>query len=164
MSQFIGNTGNNAVLSSNNIRLYPLKGLGAPMLGAGVSPGIGPKKARSYHSPWWPRSAFMGDMAVDIGPNKVKGWLILQSTKGMNSRLGYMGVTRDVNNSPLLSATVKLFRTSTDEKVSTDIVSDALSGEYVISTPYYEAHWLKVEKNGSPNVQGVSVNNIFPNV
>jgi hypothetical protein len=91
-------------------------------------------------------------------------WGSIFSTAGVNSRLGYMGVTRDVNNSPLGGATVKLFLTADDSKVTPDIVSDSLSGEYVISTPYYAPHWIKVKKAGTPDVQGVSVDTIYPNV
>lgn len=119
----------------------------------------------TYVTEWWPvRGGHLGDLGVDVGQRDMTWYEMDDVTKGMNSRLGYMGITRDVYNSPLPGATVKIFRTSTDEKVSPDIVSDAGSGEYVISTPYYEAHWLKVEKAGSPSVQGVSVNTIFPNV
>lgn len=112
---------------------------------------------------WWPGG---GRLDASGGEWHQGIWYntITEKTGGCNSRLGYQGITRDVNNSPLPGATVKIFRTSTDEKVSPDITSDALSAEYVISTPYYEAHWLKVEKTGSPPVQGVSVNTIFPNV
>lgn len=121
-------------------------------------------RPKSFATPWWPGSGFLGDLAADIAV--LKSWFFEppEITSGANSRLGYQGVTRDANNSPLGGATVKCFRTADDSKVTPDIVSDPLSGEFVISTPYYEAHWLKIEKAGTPHVQGVSVNNIFPNV
>lgn len=124
-----------------------------------------PNGVFSYATPFWPGSRFIGDCSADVGVFDVANehWY-WDTTSGQNSRLGYKGITRDQYNSPLLGATVKLFRTSDDTKVTPDIVSDTGDGSYVISTPYYEAHWLKVEKAGSPNVQGVSVNNIFPNV
>lgn len=118
----------------------------------------------SFVTPWWPGHNFLGDLAADVA--MLQAWFFEQPeiTSGANARLGYQGTTRDANNSPLGGATVKLFRTADDTKVTPDIQSDPLSGEFVISTPYYEPHWMKIEKVGSPTVQGVSVSNIYPNV
>lgn len=163
MSQFIGNTNNNSLLREDDGRLRK-DDIGQILRGSGVWPGTGPRRVRSFHSPWWPRSCILGESDIDTGGDQhVKGWMLLQSTKGAQARLGYQGVTRDVYNSPLGGCTVKLFRTSDDTKVTPDIVS-APDGAYVISTATYETHWIKIEKTGSPPVQGVSVSNIFPNV
>lgn len=163
MSQFINAGMLASIQMKNDRRLLKL------MVGNRLDSGLAmfPKNGRaalmSFRSPWWPRSGFMGDQATDYGPQYLKGWSLPQSTKGRNARFGYQGVTRDAFNSPLGGCTVKLFLTADDSKVTPDITSDALSGEYVIGTPFYAPHWIKVKKAGSPDVQGVSVDNIYPN-
>ena len=137
-------------------------------IGLRVEFGQGKGKGKgkgSFRSPWWPGGGgFVGDQGADISIGYAPNWDVPASTRGRNSRFGYSGITRDVFNSPLPGMTVKLFLTADDSKVTPDILSDATTGEYTISTPFYAAHWIKIEKAGSPNVQGVSVSNIFPNV
>jgi hypothetical protein len=163
VSQLIGNAQPNfrAQANDNSLRRLGVRNVsGRNVSGRNVS------GRKSYATAWWPGSGFMGDAATDMGAQSPDffSWGSIFSTAGVNSRLGYMGVTRDVNNSPLGGATVKLFLTADDSKVTPDIVSDSLSGEYVISTPYYAPHWIKVKKAGTPDVQGVSVDTIYPNV
>lgn len=159
MTQFIGNANPQFRAQAND---NSLRRLGVRAVSGRAVSG----RARNYATPWWPGSGFMGDQSTDYGSQSADfvSWGAIFSTSGVNSRLGYMGVTRDVNGSPLPSATVKLFLTADDSKVTPDVTSDALSGEYVISTPYYAPHWIKVKKAGTPDVQGVSVDTIYPNV
>ena len=169
MTQFIGGAMPQfrAMANDNSLRRLGVRAVsGRAVSGRAVSGRAVSGRARSYATPWWPGSGFMGDAATDYGPQSSDffSWGALFATAGVNSRLGYMGVTRDVNNSPLLGATVKLFLTADDSKVTPDITSDLNTGEYVISTPYYAPHWIKVKKAGSPDVQGVSVDTIYPNV
>ena len=155
MSQFIGASLPQFILSENDIRI-----VGSPWQ---------PERERArasdpqnYTTPWWPGSGFVGDYATDI--SVLKSWWFEQPeiTRGTNSRFGYQGVTRDVNNSPLGSCTVKCFLTSDDTKVSTDVISDPY-GNFVISTPYYAPHWLRMSKSGSPYLQCTTVETAYPN-
>lgn len=117
---------------------------------------------QSYATPFWPgRSGFYGDLGADVGLMEGK-YYEPEITKGMNSRFGYQGTTRDVNNSPLGACTVKLFLTADDSKVATDITSEA-DGTFVISTPFYAPHYIVTRKSGSPEVAGVTVSTNLPN-
>jgi hypothetical protein len=163
VTQLIGNALPQFLLRSNDNILLRI-GLGQAF-GKGKGKGKGKGNGNgNFRTPWWPRSGFVGDQAVDIGPQFIGSWDVPASTKGKISRFGFQGVTRDAYNSPLPGMTVKLFLTADDTKVTADILSDPNTGEYTITTPYYAPHWIKVDKTGSPNVQGVSVNNIYPNV
>lgn len=155
MSQFIGNARPTIRLEANELAL-----LGVPWQ---------PERERarasnpqSFATPWWPnRSAFVGDLAVDISMMEAVFYLP-EITKGMNSRFGYQGTTRDVNNSPLGGCTVKLFLTSDDSKVTPDITSEP-DGAFIISTPNYAPHYIVTRKSGSPEVAGVTVSTNYPN-
>jgi hypothetical protein len=170
MTQFIGNAMPQFTAQANDNRLRRI-GVrpSATRIAGAQTPKVRAANVSSpvnYSTAWWPRSGFLGDSAVDYGAQAASfyAWASYFAPSGVNSRLGYQGVTRDVNNSPLPGATVKLFLTADDTKVTPDITSDSLSGEYVISTPYYAPHWIKVNKAGTPDVQGVSVDTIYPNV
>lgn len=113
---------------------------------------------RSFVTPWWPKSALTGDPDM---PWCRCQWGRIFPTSGMNSRFSYAGVTRDKFNSPIPGMTVKLFRAVDDSKQDTQ-VSDP-GGVFLLSTPFYEAHWMRSEKTGSPNVQGTSDATVFPN-
>lgn len=115
-----------------------------------------------YRTPWWPRSGFEGDPTVDGFIAEAEWWEWPELVSGAVARFGYRGVTRDSNNSPLGGVTVKIFRTADDSKVADDVVSDA-GGNYIISTPYYEPHYLVMRKAGAPEVSGVTVSSQYPN-
>jgi hypothetical protein len=157
MTQFVGNALPQFRLERNDDRLEPqfwqTEQLNRPRIGAQAD----------FATPWWPRSGFVGDLAVDISVLIPSYFERPEVTRGTNSRFGYQGVTRDVNNSPLGNCTVKLFRTSTDEKVATDVTSDPTTGEFIISTPYYEPHYIVTRKTAVPDVGGVSVSTSYPN-
>lgn len=161
MSQLLGSASGISLLHTDR---SVLKRSGFPQPSGGSR--VGPR--RNFSSGWWPGSGFIGAASQSVNNYNFLSWADPKtatiSTSGTNSRLGFMGVTRDVNNSPLPGATVKLFLTADDSKVTPDVVSDAVSGQYVITTPFYAPHWIKIKKAGSPDVQGVSVDNIYPNV
>lgn len=114
-----------------------------------------------YSSPWWPGSGLSDDGEGICGSLiEAQAWGYFEQVGGTTSRYGIVGVTRGVYGSPLGGATVKLFRTSTDELVAT-IVSDPVGG-YTITTPYYpDAHYLVVYKAGTPDVMGTTVNTLI---
>ena len=155
MSQFIGNAQPQFRLQANDLEL-----LGVPWQ---------PERERarasnpqSFATPFWPgRSGFYGDMGADVGLLEGK-YYDPEITKGMNSRFGYQGTTRDVNNSPIGGCTVILFLTADDSKVTPNITSE-LDGTFVISTPNYAPHYIVTRKSGSPEVAGVSVSSNYPN-
>jgi len=155
MSQFIGNAQSQVRLEANNISL-----LGVPWRPEREIASA--DKPQSYATPFWPgRTGFFGDVVSDFGLLKAE-YYEPEITKGMNSRFGYQGVTRDVNNSPLGLCTVKCFRAVDDTKTTPDVVSEA-DGSFVISTPYYEPHWLRMSKSGAPDLQCTTVSTAYPN-
>lgn len=157
MSQFLGNALPVQIIAQNvdmlQVTMLQAEALEAPRV---------PHDA-DYSSPWWPGAGFCGEQGLDVALMDSHYYEWPEKTSGTASRVGYQGVTRDVNNSPLGGVTVKLFRTATDEKVTPDIVSDVNTGEFIISTPYYEPHYLVMRKTGSPDVGGVSVSTTYPN-
>lgn len=116
-----------------------------------------------FESEWWPsRSTFMGGNSGGDQLLVEPPWRAWPYTRsGCNGRLAFTGITRDQYGSPLGGCTVKLFLTSTDEKVA-EVVSDA-NGEYTITTPYHpNGHWISVYKMGSPDTFGTTVNTLIP--
>ncbi len=117
-----------------------------------------------FESEWWPsRSSMMGGWD-GVGENALLGkapwWKRPNTRSGCNGRLGITGITRDQYGSPLGFCAVKMFRTSTDELVSS-VVSDA-NGVYLITTPYYpDTHYLVVYKTGSPDTFGTTANTLI---
>lgn len=79
---------------------------------------------------------------------------------GTNGRLSFAGVTRDQYGSPLGGCTVRCFRTATAELMS-QVTSDPSTGDYIATTPYYEAHFLTIHKT-APNVAGASLDTVLP--
>jgi len=121
----------------------------------------------TFRSPWWPSSqggAFLGSLGSDVAcfSDKFSRWTDSWGNHpgGCNGRLSFVGVTRDQFGSPTGGVTVKLFRTSTDQLVST-VLSDA-SGNYTITTPYYpDGHYLVCYKTASPDIFGTTVNTLI---
>jgi hypothetical protein len=155
MSQLIGASQPQFILRENEIGI-----VGSPWQPERESARA--SDPQNYTTPWWPRSGFLGDYAADI--SVLKPWYFEQPeiARGTNSRFGYQGVSRDVNNSPLGGCTIKLFLTADDTKVTPDIVSGA-DGTFVISTPNYAPHWLRMSKAGSPDLQCTTVSTSYPN-
>lgn len=117
----------------------------------------------SYRTPWWPCSGLLlGDMGSDVSmlhdrpPRYGDVWY----ASGCNGRLAIVGVTRNAYGSAVGGCTVKIFRTNTDELLST-VISDPNTGEYTITTPYYpDGHYLVVYKSGTPDMFGTTVNTL----
>lgn len=79
-------------------------------------------------------------------------------TKGSNSLKYVLGQAKDSGGTGVSGATIKLFRTSTDELVST-VGSDA-QGYYAAPTPYSgESHYSVATGTG---IAGVTVNTLIP--
>jgi len=118
----------------------------------------------TFRTPWWPSAgagALLGD-AGNVTYDKIirytDSWPNLPG--GANGRLSFVGITRDAFGSPLGGVNVKLFRTSTDELVSS-VVSDA-NGNYTITTPYYpDPHYMVCYKAGPPDTFGTTVNTLI---
>ena len=136
--------------------------------GRGRGRGRGFQNLPNYRTAWWPGSRLTGDEMSDCGPMPSEAWDLPTSTKGKCGRWGYAGIARDAYDTPLAGATVKIFLTDTidglpaDAKMSEDVIADA-AGAFLITTPYYVAHWLYLRKAGSPEVAGVSVSTGLPN-
>ena len=80
---------------------------------------------------------------------------------GAVSRYGITGVTRDYAGGVLGSTTVKLFLTADDSLISS-VLSDPLTGQYTVSTPFYpNAHYIVCYKTGSPDVFGTTPNTLI---
>lgn len=116
----------------------------------------------SLGGPWWPRSAgFVGDLGLDVGLLAAVLWGEYDQAGGSSSSYAFVGVTRDVYGSILGGCTVKCFRTSDDLLIS-QVVSDAISGQFTAPTPYYPStHYLVSYKAGSPDVQGTTPNTLI---
>lgn len=118
-----------------------------------------------FVNPWWPYAGNLLSGAFGDGDGQILNyapwWQEPWVRSGCNSRLGFVGYTRDAYGSPLGGCTVKCFRTSSDELVST-VTSDA-TGFYIATTPYIDGHYLVVQKpNAVPPVAGASLNTITP--
>ena len=151
MSGFLGDALPQFILAAKDSRLNPV------MIEFAV--GLPPLLRESL---WWPRSGFVGDFcAVDTTGILQSVWYEPPETSvGANSRYAITGITRDVYGTPLGGCTVKLFRTSTDEKVD-QILSDPNNGTFTLYTPYYpDTHYLVAYLVGFPDTEGTTVNTL----
>lgn len=114
----------------------------------------------SFESEWWPKGGgFCGDMGADVGLLEAAWWGEYDPAGGAASRFGFVGVTRDQYGSALGGCTVKLFRTS-DDALLDSTVSDP-TGAFLLNTAYYpDEHWIKLHKDGSPDFDGVTQDNL----
>lgn len=114
----------------------------------------------SFETEWWPRGGtFCGDTGADVGVLEPSWWGEYDPAAGAASRYGFVGVTRDAYGTPVDSCVVKLFLTSTDTLLDTT-TSDP-SGNFLLNTPYYpDQHYIYSHKSGSPDVDGVTPNNL----
>ena len=103
---------------------------------------------------------FIGGQNGDAGILQAVKWGQYDQAAGAVSRYGFAGVTRDVNGTAVGSCTVKLFRTADDSLIDT-IVSDT-SGNFLLGSAYYpEGHYIVAHKTGSPDIDGVTPNNLI---
>lgn len=77
---------------------------------------------------------------------------------GMHRNFALEGVTRDTNSAALGSVVVQLFRT-TDNSFIEQSTSD-VNGNYQLSTPYSDAHYIVAYKAGSPDIAGTTVDTL----
>jgi hypothetical protein len=82
-------------------------------------------------------------------------------TSGTRIRYVITGKSRDGNGSPMGTCIVKLFRTA-DDSLQDSTTSDG-SGNFRVTTPWYEVHYLNMYKAGSPDIYGTTPNTIYPN-
>lgn len=111
-------------------------------------------------SPYWPgRSSLYGEaLPLLVAPASHAQFGLIA---GGNGCLGFSGVTRDGNNSPVGGMTVRLYRTSDSLLVQT-VVSRA-DGSYNISTPYVgQDHFIACYKTDPPAKGGASLSNLQP--
>ena len=116
----------------------------------------------SFANGYWPGGGgLIGASGAEFGVDDAAIWWAQPPlTEGATARYGIAGVTRDQYGSPLGGCTVKMFKTSTDELVDTQ-VSDP-SGNYTVSSPYYpDAHYLVIYKAGTPDVFGTTPNTLI---
>lgn len=118
--------------------------------------------SKSWRTPWWPANGgFAGDVGLDISMlDRAPWWGDPWLLSGCNGRLAFVGVTRDQYGSPLGGCTVRCFRTSTNELVST-VLSDS-NGNYQATSPYADAHFLTVHKSTAPDVAGATIDTLVP--
>jgi hypothetical protein len=120
----------------------------------------------TFRSPWWPRSLIdaSGGEMIDARPQT---WELPALNSGAVSKLAFVGVSRDAYGSILPSCVMKLFKTAdgnfpdTKDRILDQATSDPTTGGFLLLTPYAEAHYIALFKAGTPNVQGVSDNNLI---
>lgn len=105
----------------------------------------------------WPQSVIIGSGQFPIG-NKFPRLTRAGNPSGGSKRFRFDGVTLDTNGAILPSATVKLFRTA-DNTIQEQSTSDT-NGVYVLSSPYADGHFITLKKAGSPNVAGITDDNL----
>lgn len=116
----------------------------------------------------WPSSRFAGGGATSgwsgmLGQDAadMRRWgQELWEGGGVASAVKYVGVTQDSAGSTLAGATLTPFLTSNDAVAGPDVVSDA--GGYFEACSIYPGvdHYVVAYKPGSPDVAGVSKNNV----
>lgn len=152
MSQLIGRTGPDQRIGRNDTSIQP----------TWWTPEAFTHWDWCYGSSWWGKlgSQFTGAGGVDVEVFESPYVERVEPIAGASSRYGVSGVTRDIYGSPLGGVTVKIFKTSDDSLVST-IVSDANTGAFIVTTPYYpDTHYIVTYKAGSPDTFGTSVNTL----
>lgn len=114
----------------------------------------------SFATLYWPGGAclFDGDAGPTIEHDVL--WGYFDQAAGASSRFGFTGVTRDQYGSAVGGCTVKLYRTSDDALLDSQ-VSDP-SGNFLLSTAYYpDTHYIVAHKTGSPDIDGVTPNTLI---
>lgn len=113
-----------------------------------------------FRSPWWPAGGGMvGDLGLDVAMlSESRGYEYPELTRGISSRLGFVGITRDQYGAPLGGCSVRVFRTS-DGVLVHETVSDA-NGQFLGCAYDTAAYFLVFYKAGSPDVFGTTVNTL----
>ena len=115
----------------------------------------------SFVTDFWPGNGdFCGDTNADFGVLEAAMWGPFDQAGGASSRFGFVGVTRDANGTAVGTCTVKLYRTLDDTLL--DTTTSDTSGNFLLNTPYYpDAHYMVAHKSGSPDIDGVTPNNLI---
>lgn len=111
-------------------------------------------------SPYWPGGGLMlgESQAMIVSPRDYTPRI---ADFGGNGLVGFSGVTRDLENSPVSGVTVRLFRSANSQLVNT--VLSRSDGSYNVSTPYVgEDHFIVCHKSGSPEIAGASIATLEP--
>lgn len=155
MSGFIGNAQPSLVAGLEDLRLNRMNFQPERMFA-----DIYAIAGSSFETPFWIKGGgFIGDGGSDVGLLEASWWGEYDQAAGASSRFGFTGITRDANGTAVATCIVKLFRTSDDVLLDTQI-SDTL-GQFLLSTPYYpDAHYIVAHKTASPDIDGVTVNTL----
>lgn len=157
MSNFIGAALPQTILRRNELRLFPNNGTALLL----YEEWIDVFGVTTFRTPWWPGNrGFFGDQGADMSCLYPVQWSQPYLTQGSFGRFGVRGVTRDAYGSRLGGVTVKLFRTL-DDSLQDSEVSDP-EGNYLVTTPYTDAHYLYIYKAGPPEMYGGSANTLIP--
>jgi hypothetical protein len=114
----------------------------------------------SFASEYWPGAAELFDTSDGPSIEQEIRWGYYDQAAGASFRYAFTGVTRDQYGSPVGSCAVKLYRTSDDTLLDSQ-VSDP-SGNFLLSTAYYpDTHYIVAHKSGSPDIDGVTVNTLI---
>lgn len=123
-------------------------------------------RANDFSNPRWPGSGRLDASGNDMLQSVSYGQPEL--TSGAVSRVMFAGVSRDQYGSVLVSCTLKLFKTAdgnwpgTKDLKMDEGVSDALSGAFILMSPYYpDTHFITLHKTGTPDVAGCSINTLI---
>lgn len=106
-----------------------------------------------YFNEFWPGNrGFIGDRGADVSMTEaVWSRRLKRFGAGEASRLGFVGITRDVNGNILGGVTCSLFLTATKAWIM-DVVSDA-NGAFLLQTFYSpDTHFIVFWKSGTPNL------------
>jgi hypothetical protein len=116
---------------------------------------------QDFRSAWWPAGQmFTGEAGVDYGVVIEADWYEMpEITRGISSRLGFVGVTRDAQGAPLGNCTVRVFRTS-DGALVHETVSNA-NGAFMGCAYDGSTYFLVFYKTGVPDVFGTTVNTLI---
>lgn len=115
----------------------------------------------SFETMYWPRGGgLIGDSFGDTFLLEPVWWSDYDEASGDASRYGFVGVSRDVNGTPIPGVTLKLFLTADD--VKQDTTTSDNNGAFLLNTVYYpNAHYIKSHKAGTPDVDGITVDTLI---
>lgn len=156
MSQFIGAARPQNIVDGNDLRIHD--DIGESIYQEEWVDVFG---VLTFQTDFWPGNrGFFGDHGTDSPidyPARARQPHLVQGSFG---RFGVRGVTRDAYGSRLGGVTVKLFRTL-DDSLQASVTSDP-EGNYLVTTPYTDAHYLYIYKAGPPEMYGGSANTLIP--
>ena len=107
-----------------------------------------------YEPLFWPWSRLLGLE----GPAGSTSYGTFRAVGGSRTWWRIAGVARDAYNSPIIGATVKLFRTADDTRQ--DQATADGNGGYTLYTGYTDGHYVVGFASGAPMVQGATVNTL----